>query len=131
MNITIDHTPLNVPNANHPAFSAFSACCRYVAFFILTRCLARSLMNSVSLPFQLEGSARAIANTSIGQITLDPIQFNVTSGLSGLQGLKQLIGIDAVDVVGGSSEAIHLNIPGEFISLRSFGRTLTKTNVFS
>ena len=65
------------------------------------------------MPFQLEGRARAIANMSIGQITLDPIKFNVTSGLNGLQGLKSLVSIDSVDVLGGSTEAIHLGIGGE------------------
>ena len=49
---------------------------------------------------------------SIGQITLDPIKFNVTSGLSGLQGLKDMVTIGTVDVVGGSTGAIHLAIPG-------------------
>lgn len=66
------------------------------------------------MPFQLEGHARAIANMSIGQITLDPIKFNVTSGFDGLRGLKGLVQIGTVDVRGGSSEAIHLGIPGAF-----------------
>lgn len=70
-------------------------------------------MSYMSLPFQLEGSARTVANTSIGQITLDPIRFTVTSGLSGLQGLQSLVEIGHVDVIGGSSDAIHLNIPGK------------------
>lgn len=78
----------------------------------LTRIIARDVVNDMSLPFQLEGSARAVANTSIGELTLDPIKFNVTSGLNGLQGLKSLVGIGKVDVVGGSTEAIHLAIPG-------------------
>ena len=52
---------------------------------------------------------------SIGQITLDPIKFNVTSGLDGLQGLNNLVQIGSVDVVGGSTEAIHLSIPGKLL----------------
>lgn len=60
--------------------------------------------------FQLTGHARALANLSIGQITLDPIQFNVTSDLLGLQGLKGETDITAVDVVGGTPEAILLAI---------------------
>lgn len=52
--------------------------------------------------FQLVGHARALANLSIGQLTLDPIQFNVTSGLEGLRGLKGDTVITGVDVVGGT-----------------------------
>ncbi|TBU23049.1 hypothetical protein BD311DRAFT_704566 [Dichomitus squalens] len=95
VNITIDDTPLAIPDASHPIFSVFT----------------RNLTNSSSLPFQLEGNARAVANTSIGQLTLDPIIFNVASSLKGLQGLKQLVDIGTVDVIGGSTEAIHLTIP--------------------
>ncbi len=65
------------------------------------------------MPFQLEGHARAIANMSIGQITLDPIKFNVPSSLDGLQGLDGFVKIASVDVIGGSQEAIHLGIDGE------------------
>ena len=72
-----------------------------------------NLTDSKTTPFQLEGHARALANTSIGQITLDPIKFNVSSGLSGLQGLEGRVTIDSVDVLGGSAEAIHLGIGGE------------------
>ncbi|TBU46075.1 hypothetical protein BD309DRAFT_663805 [Dichomitus squalens] len=95
INITIDSTPLVVPDGSHPVFSGFN----------------RNLTDSTQLPFQLEGHARAVANMSIGQITLDPIKFNVTSGLDGLQGLNNLVEIGSVDVVGGSTEAIHLSIP--------------------
>ena len=75
----------------------------------------RNLTDSTQLPFQLEGHARAVANMSIGQITLDSIKFNVTSGLNGLQGLNNLVQIGSVDVVGGSTEAIHLSIPGKLL----------------
>lgn len=50
---------------------------------------------------------------SIGQITLDPIKFDVTSGLDGLQGLDNLVEIGHVDVLGGTQEAIQLGINGE------------------
>ena len=76
------------------------------------------------MPFQLEGHARAIANMSIGQITLDPIKFNVTSGLDGLQGLKGQVDIGTVDVLGGSSGAIHLGIPGACLACLCCGLQL-------
>ena len=60
--------------------------------------------------FQLVGHASAIANLSIGQLTLDPINFNVTSKLSGLRGLKGDTTITSVDVIGGSSDALLLAI---------------------
>ena len=73
----------------------------------------RNLTDSTQLPFQLEGHARAVANMSIGQITLDPIKFDVTSGLDGLQGLNNLVTIGSVDVLGGTQDAIQLGINGE------------------
>ena len=72
----------------------------------------RNLTLQETMPFQLEGHARAIANMSIGQITLDPIKFNVTSGLDGLQGLRKLVQIRNTNVMGGSSDAIQLGIDG-------------------
>ena len=60
--------------------------------------------------FQLVGHASAIANLSIGKLTLDPINFNVTSKLSGLRGLKGDTTITSVDVIGGSSDALLLAI---------------------
>lgn len=53
-----------------------------------------------------------MANTSIGQITLDPIQVNVTTSLTGLQGLKGFITIESVDVLGGTLQALNLDIIG-------------------
>ncbi|KAI0739355.1 hypothetical protein C8Q80DRAFT_1123812 [Daedaleopsis nitida] len=94
INITIEDTALESPDPSHPVFSAFN----------------RNLTDSAKMPFQLEGHARAVANMSIGQITLDPIKFNVASGLDGLQGLNDMVTIGSVDVLGGSSEAIHLGI---------------------
>lgn len=60
--------------------------------------------------FQLEGYSSAVANMSIGTLTLDPIKFNVSSGLWGLKGLKGFVSIDGVDVVGGTQDALLLNI---------------------
>ena len=59
--------------------------------------------------FQLEGQASAVANMSIGTLTLDPIRFNVSSGLWGLKGLKGLVSIDGVDVLGGTPDALSLS----------------------
>ena len=63
-----------------------------------------------NVAFQLVGHARAIANLSLGQVTLDPIKFNVTSGLEGLEGLQGLTVINGVDVVGGTTTGITLAI---------------------
>lgn len=62
--------------------------------------------------FRLVGNSRAIANMSIGTITLDPIKVNVSTHLQGLQGLKGLVSIDSVDVLGGTTEGITLGING-------------------
>ena len=64
------------------------------------------------MPFNLVGHARAVANMSIGQITLDPINFDVPSSLGGLRGLDGLVRIESVDVLGGSEGAISLGIDG-------------------
>ncbi|KAI0660249.1 hypothetical protein C8Q70DRAFT_914138 [Cubamyces menziesii] len=94
INITIDNTALVVPDPQHPVFSQFNA----------------NLTATTRTPFQLVGHARAVANMSIGQVTLDPIKFDVESGLDGLQGLKDLVTIGSVDVLGGTEEAINLGI---------------------
>jgi hypothetical protein len=61
--------------------------------------------------FQLVGNSKAVANISIGQITLDPIKVNVTTGLWGLKGLNGgLTIIKSVDVMGGTPNAVILNI---------------------
>jgi hypothetical protein len=61
--------------------------------------------------FQLIGNSKAIANMSIGQVTLNPIRVNVTTGLWGLKGLQGgLTIIKSVDVTGGTTEAITLSI---------------------
>jgi Protein of unknown function (DUF3712) len=53
-----------------------------------------------------------VTNLSLGQIVLDPIKFDVTSSLNGLRGLKGSTVIDTVDVMGGTSDHINLNING-------------------
>jgi hypothetical protein len=58
--------------------------------------------------FQLEGYAITVATMSIGTLTLDPINFNVSSGLWGLRGLQGLVSIDGVDVLGGTKDALSL-----------------------
>jgi hypothetical protein len=58
----------------------------------------------------LVGQSHAVANMSVGQLTLDPIKFNVTSSLNGLGGLKGMTTIGGVDVMGGTTEAMQLNI---------------------
>ena len=46
----------------------------------------------------------------ISSVIFDPINFNVTSGLFGLQGLQGLVSISQPDVVGGTTDGISLNI---------------------
>jgi len=60
----------------------------------------------------LIGQSRAVANLSIGQITLDSIKVNVSTSLNGLQGLNGFTAINNVDVTGGTTNAINLNIEG-------------------
>ncbi|KAE9401586.1 hypothetical protein BT96DRAFT_918717 [Gymnopus androsaceus JB14] len=94
INITIENTNLSVADADQPNFSQFNT----------------NLTDLKDSTFQLVGHSRAIANLSIGQITLDPINFNVPSSLNGLQGLNGLTTIHAVDVTGGTTEGIQLAI---------------------
>ncbi|KAF8524806.1 hypothetical protein BU17DRAFT_84312 [Hysterangium stoloniferum] len=94
INITLSESPLNVPNDAHQTFATFN----------------QELTDSNSTTFQLVGFSSAVSNLSIGQITLSPINFNVTSTLNGLEGLKGSTVIDSVDVMGGTSEHINLNI---------------------
>jgi hypothetical protein len=73
--------------------------------------LDAELTDSVRTEFQLIGNSKAIANTGIGQITLNPIKVNVTTGLWGLKGLGGgLTIIKSIDVMGGTPQAINLNI---------------------
>ncbi|KAG6813669.1 hypothetical protein H0H92_008517 [Tricholoma furcatifolium] len=94
INITISDTNLTCPDPQHPAFSQFNA----------------DLTSLSSAQFRLVGSSRAVANTSLGQITLDAIQVNVSSTLNGLQGLQGLTTIESVDVQGGTQDYINLGI---------------------
>ncbi|KAF9562634.1 hypothetical protein CPC08DRAFT_706528 [Agrocybe pediades] len=94
INITIQDTRLSCPDPQHPAFADFN----------------RDLTNSDVADFRLVGQSRAIANLSIGQITLDPIKVNVSTTLNGLQGLKGKTTINTVDVTGGSTDGINLGI---------------------
>ncbi|KAF9562767.1 hypothetical protein CPC08DRAFT_361960 [Agrocybe pediades] len=94
INITIKDTRLSCPEAQRSTFEAFN----------------KDLTNSDVAEFRLVGAARAVANMGIGKITLDPIKINVTSHLDGLQGLKGMTTINSVDVAGGTSEGIKLDI---------------------
>lgn len=58
----------------------------------------------------MAGHSRAVTNTSIGLITLDPIKVDVATNLLGLQGLKNMVTLTAVDVTGGTTDGITLNI---------------------
>ncbi|KAK0485666.1 hypothetical protein IW261DRAFT_1451420 [Armillaria novae-zelandiae] len=69
-----------------------------------------NITSHAEVDFRIIGHSRSIANTSIGQLTLDPIKFNVTSSLKGLQGLNGLTSIESVDVRGGTEEGITLGI---------------------
>ncbi|KAG2131418.1 uncharacterized protein EDB93DRAFT_1255529 [Suillus bovinus] len=69
INITILDSVLNATDTEHGSFSAFNM----------------ELTDSTTTDFLLLGNSRAVANMSIGQITLDPIKVNVSTSLSGLQ----------------------------------------------
>lgn len=56
-----------------------------------------------------------MAKTNLGNITLDSIKVNVSTTLNGLQGLKGMTTIDTVDVMGGSTDAINLDIGGMYL----------------
>lgn len=61
--------------------------------------------------FQFIGSSRAVAGLSIGTVVLDPIKFNVSSGLTGLNSFNtQPTVINSVDVLGGTPDYISLGI---------------------
>ena len=75
-------------------------------------CLDQKLTNSSIAEFRLVGQSRAVANMSIGQITLDGINVNVSTFLKGLQGLNGFTTINNVDVTGGTTDAINLGIEG-------------------
>ncbi|GJN94719.1 hypothetical protein Rhopal_007810-T1 [Rhodotorula paludigena] len=61
--------------------------------------------------FQLLGSTSAVTNTPLGQVLLTDVGFLVPAGLIGLEGLTTApTVIESVDVVGGTTDAIVLNI---------------------
>lgn len=80
------------------------------------------LTDSTTTDFLLVGNSRAVANMSIGQITLDPIKVNVSTSLNGLQGLKGYTTIGSVDVMGGTQQALNLSIDGKMPSQLLFRR---------
>ncbi|KAG1812612.1 uncharacterized protein BJ212DRAFT_460083 [Suillus subaureus] len=94
INITILNSVLNATDPEHDSFATFNM----------------ELTDSTTTDFLLVGNSRAVANTSIGQITLDPIKVNVSTSLNGLQGLKGCTTIGAVDVMGGTQQALNLSI---------------------
>jgi hypothetical protein len=71
------------------------------------------LTDSTTTEFLMVSNSRAVANMSIGQITLDPIKVNVSTGLGWVRGLKGYTTIGAVDVVGGTQQALDLSIGGK------------------
>jgi hypothetical protein len=114
INITITDTTLSIPESSEPYFSSFSTVYSQSprprvanAHF---RVSDAELTDLDYEHFQLEGYASAVANMSLGTLTLDPIKFNVSSGLWGLRGLRGLVSIDGVDVLGGTQEAMSLAI---------------------
>ncbi|KAG1838827.1 hypothetical protein DFJ58DRAFT_845939 [Suillus subalutaceus] len=66
--------------------------------------------DSTTTDFLLVGNSRAVTNTSIGQITLDPIKVNGSTSLNGLQGPKGYTTIGAVDLMGGTQQALNFSI---------------------
>ncbi|KAG6908393.1 hypothetical protein DXG01_004822 [Tephrocybe rancida] len=94
INISISNTNLSCPDAQHSTFSKFNA----------------NLTSLSAAEFRLVGNSHAVANTSLGQITLNAIKVNVSTSLNGLQGLKGLTTIKSVDVQGGTQDAINLGI---------------------
>lgn len=117
INIVIENTNLDCPDPQHDYFSSFSErllvhnSLRSNHFFT-----DKELTDGSTVNFEMIGRSRAIAKTSLGDITLDPINVNVTTSLNGLQGLKDLASISSVDVTGGTKEGITLAIDCGFIS---------------
>jgi hypothetical protein len=94
INNTLTSSPLRIPDDAHDLFQAFN----------------RNLTDSQVLDFSLVGQADAASTLSIGNTTLNPIKFNVQSHLNGLNGLRGSTTINSVDVTGGTSDHISLNI---------------------
>lgn len=113
INISISDTRLDSPDSQHAAFSTFSTPCFLLDIPYLNFVTDEELTSSSVAEFRLVGQSRAVANLSIGQITLDPINVNVSTSLKGLQGLNGFTTINNVDVTGGTTDAIDLSIEGD------------------
>jgi len=87
---------------------------------LIPSCPDANLTSSDIAEFRLIGNSSATANLSIGQITLNPIKVNVSTQVLGLQGLEGMTLIEGVDVVGGTTDHINLNVNGNY--LHSFPR---------
>ncbi|KAF7321550.1 hypothetical protein MKEN_00676000 [Mycena kentingensis (nom. inval.)] len=94
VDIKIADTNLSCPDPDHPTFSQFN----------------QDLTQMTDAPFRLIGHSRTIATMAIGNITLDPINVDVTTSLKGLQGLQGKVTIEDVDVQGGTTDGITLGI---------------------
>ncbi|KAG8787307.1 hypothetical protein FRB91_009037 [Serendipita sp. 411] len=94
LSINLAPSALRVPTNAHSQFGEFN----------------KGLTQSRQATFQLVGSAKTVATLPIGTITLDPIKFNVTSTLDGLQGLNGYTHINAVDMKGGTPDYLELAI---------------------
>lgn len=94
IDISIVNTNLSSSKGQHEFFSAFNTL----------------ITDKDSAEFSLIGNSSAVANMSVGILTLNPIKVNVTTSLQGLRGLDGLVVIDTVDVTGGTEDAIVLDI---------------------
>ncbi|KAI6135778.1 hypothetical protein EV401DRAFT_1898270 [Pisolithus croceorrhizus] len=94
IDIKVQGGVLNSTNEERPKFAAFNT----------------ELTDSSVIDFLLIGNSSAIANTSIGQMTLNPIKVNVSTSLRGLQGLRGYTTIGSVDVLGGTAQFLNLSI---------------------
>ncbi|KAG2207252.1 hypothetical protein INT46_008870 [Mucor plumbeus] len=65
---------------------------------------------SPSVTFGLEGTTNAIAETAVGALSLKNIGFNVDTTLSGFANFGGKLTINTVDVVGGTSEYVLIDI---------------------
>jgi hypothetical protein len=101
VNITVANTNLTTAATNDDNFSQFNA----------------ALTSGDVVEFNLVGQSRAVANTTLGQIILDPIKVNVSTSLRGLQGLRGMATIDGVDVLDGTEDGIVLAINSMFVPL--------------
>ncbi|KAF8314052.1 hypothetical protein DL93DRAFT_2167525 [Clavulina sp. PMI_390] len=93
--ITINNSSLTVLPDQHAGFEQYT----------------RGLTVDATSDFQLVGFAQAVTELSIGTLTLNPIDFNVSTSLQGLNSLNtKPTTINSVDVVGGTSDYIAIDI---------------------